>query len=58
MYVLTMAMLDAVSHFWVVNLANYNFQFYYRAGKTNIGVDTLLRVSRPRCVLNTSGTHH
>ena len=35
-YILTMAKLDAVSHQWVASLANYNFQLYYQAAKTNI----------------------
>ena len=52
MYILTMAKLDARSHCWVEGLANYNFQLYYRAGKTNIDVNALLRVSWPRCVPN------
>ena len=43
-YVLTMAKLDAASHCWVASLANYNFQLYYRVGKTNINMDALLSV--------------
>ena len=58
MYMLTMAKLDAMSHQWVPSLANYNFQLYYRAGKTNIDGDALSRVSWPRCVSNTLGEHH
>ena len=42
MYVLMTAKLDAVSHQWVASLANYNFQLYCRAGKTNIDTDALL----------------
>ena len=42
----------------MASLANYNFQLYYRAGKTNIDADALLRVSWHRCVPNTLGTHH
>ena len=38
-YILIIAKLDGAS------LANYNFQLYYQARKTNIGADTLLRVS-------------
>ena len=49
-YVLMMAMLDAVGHPWVANLANYNFQLSYRVGKNNIDADTLLRVSQPSCM--------
>ena len=58
MYILTMAKLDAVSHCWVANLANYNFQLYCRAGKINIDADALLRMSWPGCIPDTSGTHH
>ena len=43
-YVLTIAKLDAASHCWVANLANYNFQLYYRAGKPNIKVDAMSSV--------------
>ena len=57
-YVLTMAKLDAVSHCWVASLPNYNFQLYYRTGKTNIDADALSRVSWPRCVPDTLGTHY
>ena len=56
-YVLTMAKLDAVSHWWVASLANYNFQLYYWAGKTNINADTSSRVSWPGCMSDNSGTH-
>ena len=56
-YILTMAKLDAVSHWWVASLANYNFWLYYRAGKTNIDADTLLKVSWPGCMPDNSGTH-
>ena len=57
-YILMTAKLDAASHHWVASLANYNFQLYYRAGKTNIDVDALSRMSWPRCVPDTLGTHH
>ena len=56
-YVFMMAKLDAVSHCWVASLANYNFQLYYRAGKTNINVDALLRVSWLGCMPDTSDMH-
>ena len=46
-YILMMVKLDTTSHCWVASLANYNFLLYYRAGKTNIYVDYLLRVSWP-----------
>ena len=40
-YMLTTAKLDAASHCWVASFANYNFQLYYWARKTNIDADTL-----------------
>ena len=43
-YILMMAKLDAASHCWVISLANYNFQLYYKAGMTNIDVDPLSSV--------------
>ena len=56
-YILTMAKLDAASHCWVACLANYNFQLYYQAGKTNIDAETLSRVFWPGCIPDNSGTH-
>ena len=56
-YMLTTAKLDATSHHWVVSLANYNFQLYFQARKTNIDADALLRVSWPGCMPDNSGTH-
>ena len=41
----------------MASLANYNFQSYYRAGKTNIDTYVLLRVSWPGCIPKTSDTH-
>ena len=55
-YVLTTAKLDAASHCWVTSLANYNFRLHYRAGKTNINADALLRVSWPECMPDNLGT--
>ena len=57
MYVLTVAKLDAVSHWWVASLANCNFWLYYRAGKTNIDAGTLSRVFWLGCMLDDSDTH-
>ena len=57
MYVLTMAKLHAVSHQWVASLAKNNVWLYYRAGKTNIDADALLRVSCLGCMSDNSGTH-
>ena len=53
-----MAKLDATSHHWVASLANYKFQLYYRAGKTNIDADALSRVSWPRYVPDNLDTNH
>ena len=55
-YVLTTAKLDAASHCWVTSLANYNFRLHYRAGKANIDMDALSRVSWPECMPDNSGT--
>ena len=55
-YVLTTAKLDAASHHWVTSLANYNFRLHYWAGKTNIDVDALSRVSWPECMPDNLGT--
>ena len=41
MYMLTMAKLDAMSHWLVASLANYHFQLCYRAGKANMNADGL-----------------
>ena len=49
-YILTTAKLDASSHCWVTSLANYNFRLHYQAGKANIDVDALSRVSWPECM--------
>ena len=56
MYVLTTAKLDAASHHWVASLANYNFRLHYRAGKANIDVNALSRVSWPGCMPGNTDT--
>ena len=56
MYVLITTKLDAASHHWVANLANYNFRLHYRAGKANIDADALLRVSWPGCMPGNTST--
>ena len=43
-YVLTTAKLDATGQRWIANLANYNFQIFYRSGKSNIDADALSRI--------------
>ena len=55
-YVLTTAKLDAASHHSVTSLANYNFRLHYHAGKTNIDVNVLSRVSWPECMSDNLGT--
>ena len=48
-----------LSHCWVTRLSNYNFQLYYRVGKTNIDADALPRVFWPMAAcLNALGTHY
>ena len=56
-YVLMTARLDVASHHWVTSLANYNFRLHFRAGKANIDVDTLSRVSWPGCMPDSTSTH-
>ena len=43
-YVLTTAKLDATGQRWISALANYNFSFHYKSGKTNIEADPLSRI--------------
>ena len=43
-YVLTTAKLDATGQRWIAALANYNFDIYYRSGKTNADADALSRI--------------
>ena len=33
---LTLAKLDVIGQGWVANIANYNFQLYYKTGKANV----------------------
>ena len=56
-YVLTMAKPDAVSHWQVASLANYNFQLYNWEGNMNINADNLSRVSWLGRMPDNSGTH-
>ena len=44
-YVLTSAKLDATGHRWIAQLANYNFDLEYRAGRLNLDADALSRIS-------------
>ena len=43
-YILTSAKLDATGQRWVAALSIYNFQIYYRSGKTNANADPLSRI--------------
>ena len=43
-YILTSAKLDATGQRWVTALSIYNFQIYYRSGKTNANADALSRI--------------
>ena len=56
-YILMTAKLDTARHHWVASLANYNFQLYYQAGKTNTDAEALSKVSWQGCVPDNLGTH-
>ena len=43
-YIMTTAKLDATGQRWVAALSLYNFQIYYRSGKTNANADALSRI--------------
>ena len=43
-YVLSTAKLDATGHRWLADLATFNFNIEYRAGKRNIDADALSRL--------------
>ena len=45
-YILTSAKLDACGQWWVASLVNYDFQLFYKSGKTNIEADALSRIPR------------
>ena len=38
---LTSAKLDGMGQRWVASLVNYDFQFFYKTGKTNVEADAL-----------------
>ena len=50
-YILTSAKLDAMGQRWVTSLANYDFQIFYKSGKSNVEADTLSRIPRASDVL-------
>ena len=43
-YILTSAKLNATGQRWVASLANYDFQLFYKTGKSNVEADTLSRI--------------
>ena len=45
-YILTSAKLDATGQRWVASLANYDFQIFYKSGKTIVEADALSRIPR------------
>ena len=45
-YILPSAKLDATAQRWVASLANYDFQIFYRSGKTNVEGDALSQTPR------------
>ena len=50
-YILTSAKLDATGQRWVSSLANYNFQIFYKSGKSNVEADALSRIPRASDIL-------
>ena len=50
-YILTSAKLDATGQHWVASLANYNFQIFYKSGKSNTEADALNCIPRASDVL-------
>ena len=43
-YILTLTKLDVVGQCWVAALATYNFQLYYKTGKSNVEADALFQI--------------
>ena len=50
-YILTSAKLDATGQRWVASLANYDFQIFYKLGKSNVEADALSHIPRTSDVL-------
>ena len=50
-YILTSAKLDATGQCWVTSLANYDFQIFYKSGKSNVEADALSHIPRASDVL-------
>ena len=43
--------MDATGQRWVVSLANYDFQIFYKSGKSNVEADAFSRIPRASDVL-------
>ena len=50
-YILTSAKLDAMGQRRVASLANYNFQIFYKTGKTNVEADALSHIQRSKYLI-------
>ena len=50
-YILTLAKLDATGQHWVASLANYDFQIFYKSGKSNVEADVVSHIPRASDVL-------
>ena len=50
-YILTSAKLDATRQRWVASLANYDFRFLYKTGKSNVEADALSHIPRASNIL-------
>ena len=45
-YILTSVKLDVTGQRWVASLANYDFQIFYKSGKSNVEADALSQIPR------------
>ena len=50
-YILASDKLDATGQHWVTSLANYDFQIFYKSGKSNVEADALSHIPRASDVL-------
>ena len=51
-YILTSAKLEATGQRWVASLANYDFQIFYKSGKTNAEADALSHTPRANVLID------
>ena len=56
-YILTTAKLDATGHRWLAELSRYNFQIFYKPGRTNQAADGLSRRPNPEQEQSESTRH-